>query len=726
MRRSCWRQRKSFSSLLDGHRKTSIDLIAARRSASLLILSYQSKTAFFGDSEIMPPTVDASNAALPAVHPVIVSVPPVPKCERGERVSVDGKAGRLNKDKSVLCYPSGKNIIVRNIEGKPLLPDTTSNKLVDSLVYRGHAYQTSAAKISTSGGYVASGDSRGKLRIWAYDHEDHLTKYECQALTGPVRDIDWDFESKRVVVCGERDGAGSAACAIAIQWDTGVTVGQLASHLKGRAASCAFKPSRPFKLVTAGKDDHKTYFHKGPPFNKVPPADNVPEENGHSKGAVNAVRYNYAGTMAVSVGTDRSICTYEGKEFKLLKKLEAVHTATIYDVAFSEDDKTVMTASGDGSCKLFSVADDGTLTESGVWKPAEFQLGKTFDRVPVGGNQVGCAFVNGTPISVGLNGQISVLPKKPSGTSSIKVITGHYAAVDAMAVDPSGSFYTGDTDGIMCAWDLKTAQPKGRLDPPEGNGDLMFVTHGGAISGMAFAPKSKLMYSVGWDDKCFITQSGKVQMNPLGLAGQPSAIAAGGEVAVVCTVNGLQVINGKSLGELISVPYLPQTVCVSKNDKTVYVGGDDCKVHVYTVSGLSLKESSTLEGHLKPVFGMKLSNDESKLASSDTRDVIVWDLKESKAIVGKGRWCFHAQRITCLAWASDDSFVASGGADDSIYLWCLAKKSKRVHYEFAHRGGITGLTFIPTSDGSHKLVSVGTDSVVNQWDVTADAKAKFE
>ena len=674
-----------------------------------------------------PSGPDASNASLPAASPVTVSIPPVPSCERGERCALDGIAGRVNKGKAVLAYPSGRNVVVRNIDGELLLPATESK--VDALVYRGHAYNATSAKFSPSGAWMCSGDDRGRIRIWAFDHEEHLCKYECHGLTGPVRDIDWDFESKRVVFGGEKDGAGASDCARAIQWDTGVSVGQLAAHLKGRCTSVAFKPSRPFKLVTAGKDDHKTYLHKGPPFQKVPVVDGVPEENAHSKGSIFCLRYNSSGTLAVSVGTDRSICSYEGKEFKLLSKLENVHAATIYSVAWADDDKTIMTAAGDGTCKLLEVAADGTMTEKGTWKPAEFQLGKSFDKVPLGGNQLGCTFVNGkTPVAVGLNGQLSVLPATPAGTSGIRVMTGHYAAINALAVHAEAKkFYTGDSNGILCEWDLTTGQPVGRLSKGN-NDDLMYVTHGGAISGLAVTPGTKTMYSVGWDDKAYVTANGnKVQDSPLSLGGQPSAAGAGSSVAVVCTVKGLHVIQGTAISDLVATSYTPQAVCVSSDDKTAYVGGDDCKVHIYSIGKLSLSETSVIaNGHRQPIHSLALSNKGTKLASADVKDVCVFDLENgNKPLVGKGRWCFHMQRITTLSWSPDDKVIASGGADDSIYLWCLEKLGKRIHYQFAHRGGITGLAFLPTA-GAYKFVSVGVDSVVNQWDAAADVQDKFQ
>ena len=82
------------------------------------------------------------------------------------------------------------------------------------------------------------------------------------------------------------------------------------------------------------------------------------------------------------------------------------------------------------------------------------------------------------------------------------------------------------------------------------------------------------------------------------------------------------------------------------------------------------------------------------------------------------------QRITTLSWSPDDKVLASGGADDSIYLWAPEKKMKRKHYPFSHRGGLTGLSFTKKA-GEYKFVSVGMDACVHQWDVAADVKATF-
>ena len=50
----------------------------------------------------------------------------------------------------------------------------------------------------------------------------------------------------------------------ACRWDSGSTVGEFTGHSK-RALSCAFKPTRPFRIITCG-EDMLVNFYEGPPF----------------------------------------------------------------------------------------------------------------------------------------------------------------------------------------------------------------------------------------------------------------------------------------------------------------------------------------------------------------------------------------------------------------------------------------------------------------------------
>lgn len=140
----------------------------------------------------MPPTVDASNSCIPLTSPLICLSPPLPTTTRGEPTVLDGNPGRLNSDRPIILYGSGRLVVVRE------LGEGGGNNNNTTFVYRGHMATVTCARFSPSGCYVASADVKGKLRVWSWDNDEHLCKLDLNVMTGPIRCISWDFESKRV------------------------------------------------------------------------------------------------------------------------------------------------------------------------------------------------------------------------------------------------------------------------------------------------------------------------------------------------------------------------------------------------------------------------------------------------------------------------------------------------------------------------------------------------
>jgi len=661
--------------------------------------------------------VSASNACIPVTYPVLTQVPPLPNTVRGEPCVLDGQSGRISAGKTFLSYPGGKLCVIRSLKPDEKLPNSES----PNLVYRGHQFATSCVKISTSGAYACSGDTRGKIRVWAVDNEEHLCKLEQQALGSTIRDISWDGESKRIAYAGDRLD-NQSICTRIIQWDAGNTQGTLLQHFKGKSCAIAFKPNRPFRLATGGMEDGKIHFHKGPPFQKIIVQDEKPCESAHSKG-INCIRYTSNGELVASIGRDKSLCIYDGKELDLKTKLEGIHTGTIYACAWAADNKSLITSSADGTCKLFEVSSNGTsVAEKHTWKVAEHMLGGKYDKTPLGGMQLGCAFAGGTtPVSVAFNNQISILPMPNTG-GKIEVLTGHNAPIGAVAFDHSNNlFYTGDSDGILCKWDLKQVKALERIVPANDK-DLSYQIHKGAISAITILKDSQLL-SMGWDDTAYYTKNGKLQSESLDIKAQPVAVSTGTNLTAILTVKGVILLkNGKQVSQgILPVKYTANCIEVANDDKTIYIGGDDCKIYVYSSK---LEEKHVIaDGHLKPIHSIALSNDGSMLAAGDTRDVCVYKTADFSTVIGKSTFCFHLQKIAALAWSQDDEVVASGGVDDSIYLWSIEKK-KRLHYQFAHRGGVVGLAFKTDTPGM-TLVSAGKDSCIVSWNVTNDVKKKF-
>jgi len=613
----------------------------------------------------------------------------------------------------------------------------------------------------------------------------------------------------QVCIVGESGGDSASNSSKIIQWDTAISSGELGQHTRGRVMTCDLNHSRPFRCMTGGEDTN-TLFSGNTPFVRiiVPAENNVATSKGHVR-EVNCVRFSPDSLWVCSVGGDKVMRLYHGKNGHCVYEQRTdTHDGAIYACAWSKDSRFLLTSSSDGTAKLWSLkGNPNDISSIGLecvqtWNVANHELaeqglqpalassvtspsGRTSsNNVPKGGMQCGCAFVhNEQPVIVGINGHLTLLPK-PSclgGQSQEPWITlsGHQGIISTMAVHGKTA-YTGDIDGVICKWDLESGNcsrilPCSTLDDPSiaSPSQLLYQVHRGAISAIVALPTGVVM-SVGWDDYLRFSRtnvdSSKAMQSTMHykLKAQPNGMASGKSLVVISTLSGLVYTTTSTSTGLpaaihpspqqqrpaiekttfvdIDLSYNATCVAVASDDSLVAVGSDTGDLYFYkpskkpiSASTSKLKSSWTqvhvVEGaHFKEVSTLTFSQDNSMLASADVRDVCVWNVSDARnavestqhnnnvvPIIGKNRWCFHTQRITCLAWLSD-TILASAGQDDQIYLWSLEKKMKRINYNYVHRGGVVGISFDPNRK---VLVSAGKDGCICQWNVQADLKAKF-
>ena len=132
-----------------------------------------------------------------------------PNTERGRpsQLSADPKGERI-------AYASGKSIFLRSLDHP-----------TESKQYTAHTTQTTAARFSPSGFYVASGDVSGSVRVWDAV-EGVNTKGEYHIISGRINDLSWDGDSQRIIAVGDgRNRYGHAFTA-----DSGNSVGEISGH----------------------------------------------------------------------------------------------------------------------------------------------------------------------------------------------------------------------------------------------------------------------------------------------------------------------------------------------------------------------------------------------------------------------------------------------------------------------------------------------------------------
>ncbi|CAN6892377.1 unnamed protein product, partial [Brassica oleracea] len=257
-----------------------------------------------------------------------------------------------------------------------------------------------------NGEWIASGDVSGTVRIWGA-HDDHVLKKEFKVLAGRIDDLQWSADGMRIVASG--DGKGKSLVR-AFMWDSGSNVGEFDGHSR-RVLSCAFKPTRPFRIVTCG-EDFLVNFYEGPPFKfKL-------SSREHSN-FVNCVRYSPDGNG---------------------------HKGSIYAVSWSPDGKEVLTVSADKSAKVWEILDSGngtlktTLTCPGSSGGVDDML-------------VGCLWQNDHIVTVSLGGTISIFSASDLDKSPFQ-FSGHMKNISSLSVLRGNSDYilSGRYDGLICKW----------------------------------------------------------------------------------------------------------------------------------------------------------------------------------------------------------------------------------------------------------------------------------
>uniref|UniRef100_A0A914VLH2 Actin-interacting protein 1 n=1 Tax=Plectus sambesii TaxID=2011161 RepID=A0A914VLH2_9BILA len=586
-------------------------------------------------------------------------------------------------DGSKLVYCNGNSVIIRDVE-KPSQCE----------IYTEHATLTTAAKVSPSGFYAASGDQSGKVRVWDTTQTTHILKAEYPVISGPIRDIAWSDDSKRLAVVGE----GRERFGHVFLFDTGTSNGNLSGQSRSMS-SIDFRPTRPYRLIS-GSEDNSVAIFEGPPFKFK----TLFHE--HSR-FVHCVRYRPDGALFASAGADGKVVIFEGGEGAVQGQLVdpackgAAHGGGVFALSWSPDGQKLLTASGDKTCKIWNV-ESKTLETT-------FHFGSAVED-----QQLGCVWLKNAIISVSLAGFIYYLdPANPDKHANI--VKGHNKPITALAVsDDKRYLFTGDFEGNVTRWDASSGTSE-RVTP---------TLHKSQVSGLAIAGNGTLA-SVGWDDTVAFTQGAfdaidAVRPASTKLNSQPRGVStsADGKTTAVACQKSLNVYSGGSQRVSAAINFESTCVALHPDQRLIAVGGQDNKLRIFEVGGGggdALTEVKQLS-HNGAITAVAWSPDGKRLVASDAaRKVVPYAADNDYAIIASKDWTFHSARVNCVAWSADSRYVVSGGLDTNLIVWDTEKSGEHpIIIKGAHAmSPVNGVAWLnPTT-----VVSVGQDSNIKQWSI---------
>lgn len=477
-------------------------------------------------------------------------------------------------------------------------------------------------------------------------------------------------------------------------WDSGTNVGEFDGHSR-RVLSCAYKPTRPFRIVTCG-EDFLVNFYEGPPFR-------FKQSHRDHSNFVNCVRYSPDGSKFLSVGSDKRGIIFDGKSGEKIGELssEGGHTGSIYAVSWSPDGKQVLTVSADKSAKVWDISEDNNG-----------KVKKTLTCPGSGGVEdmlVGCLWLNEYIVAVSLGGTISIflssdLDKAPTSFS------GHMKNVSSLTILKSNPriLLSSSYDGLIVKW-IQGIGYSGKLHRKE-NCQIKCLA----------AVEDEIITS-GFDNKIWRVslhgdQCGDAEAIDIGNQPKDFSVALlSPELALVSIDSGVVVLRGTKIVSTINLGFTVSATAVSPDGSEAIIGGQDGKLHIYSISGDTFEEEAVLEKHRGAISVIRYSPDFSMFASGDVnREAVVWD-RASRDVKLKNM-LYHSARINCLAWSPDSRRIATGSLDTCVIIYEIDQPaSSRVTIKGAHLGGVYGLVF---SD-EFSLVSSGEDAFIRVWKITA-------
>ncbi|KAK8687346.1 hypothetical protein V6N13_086171 [Hibiscus sabdariffa] len=543
----------------------------------------------------------------------------VPSTERGRGILISGDP-KSNK----VLYTNGRSVIILDL-----------NNPLNVSVYGEHAYPATVARFSPNGEWIASADVSGTVRIWGA-HNDHVLKKEFKVLSGRIDDLQWSPDGLRIVASG--DGKGKSLVR-AFMWDSGTNVGEFDGHSR-RVLSCAFKPTRPFRIVTCG-EDFLVNFYEGPPFK-------FKQSHRDHANFVNCVRFSPDGSKFITVSSDKKGIIFEGKSGQKIGELssEDPHKGSIYAVSWSPDGKQVR-ASENFYCLAIEIPLYMLYTHS-IASPLQSEV------LTVSADKTA---KNDHLVAVSLGGTISLFSSSNLEKSPLQ-LSGHMKNITSLVVLKSEPkcILSSSYDGLIVKW-VQGLGYSGKLKRKENSQIKCFAAaeeeivtsgfdnkiwrisfHGdqfgdGDSVDIGSQPKDLSLALLSPELALVTTDSGVVMLRGtkvvstinLGFAVTASVVAPDGSEAIIAIVWD-RVSREVKLRNMLYHTARINCLAWSPNSRMVATGSLDTCVIIYEVDKPASSRMTIKGAHLGGVYGLAFTDEYGVVSSGEDACIRVWKL----------------------------------------------------------------------------------------------------
>lgn len=327
-------------------------------------------------------------------------------------------------------------------------------------------------------------------------------------------------------------------------------------------------------------------------------------QRGHITG-VRSIAFSPDDRTILSGGDDGNLIHWDatsGRELRILNS----HIGNVTAVAFSPDGRTTLSSGQDNTIKLYDASNGHELRT-------------------LKGHKV---FVNAVAFSpdgqVVLSGSLDDTLRlwNASSGNELRTLRGHDLGVNAVAFSPDGrTILSGGGDNTLKLWDASSGDELRTLKG-----------HSGAVKAVAFSPDGRRIISGSYDQTIKIWDA-----------------SSGDELRTLKGGDGNYV----------------NAVAFSPDGRTILSGSSDHTVKIWDTS--TGDELRTLKGHRDTVTAVAFSHDgRTILSSSGDSTIKRWDAASGDVL---GTLKGHADVVAAVAFSPDGRMILSGYWTPALILW---------------------------------------------------------
>jgi RNA polymerase sigma factor (sigma-70 family) len=407
-------------------------------------------------------------------------------------------------------------------------------------------------------------------------------------------------------------------------------------------------------------------------------------------GAVRGLAFAPDGTMLASGGADQTVRLWDAQDEARLRHTLTGHTDQVHAVAFFDDGQSLVSASRDRTARIWDVAEGKEQRVLTGHRAAIEAVA-----VAPGSKLVATAARDGLKLWDAATGLEE--PALAQGDAG-------YVAV---AFAPDGKLLAAAAvDGTVVLWDTAT---RARI--------FELASHRAVVWCLAFSPDGARLASGSADKtaKIWHVRGGKEPQTLITCWSQTRPISAlayapGGDALAVATGDHSMHLRETVKGDVLRVMpgHADAITCLAytPDGRTLASGSKDSTIHLWDPD--TAKRTATLPGHPGGVLALAYMRDGQTLISGGAdRTIRLWDGPDGAPRMLSG----HQTPVMSLAVGADGQRLASGAADGTIKVWDLTTSTEIVALE-AHAGAVRALAFGPGG----VLASAGDDAKVKVWE----------